>query len=66
MTGSQAAAPETLTRLLMLGFLGKLLFLPLVLAYLVAVVLAVVEVGRARERSAKDEADHHSEPLGRQ
>ncbi|HTO44635.1 MAG TPA: hypothetical protein VML56_11205 [Burkholderiales bacterium] len=54
-----------MTRNLMIDFVGKLLFLPLVLAYVVAVALALVEAARSREESARDERDDHRERLGR-
>lgn len=62
---SPAACARDVTRNLMIDFVGKLLFLPLVLAYVVAVALALVEAARSREESARDERDDHRERLGR-
>ena len=50
----------------MLDFVGKALFLPLVLAYVVALALALIEAVRSRAESAQDKPDDHREPLGRQ
>ena len=63
---SPAACAKDVTRNLMIDFVGKLLFLPLVLAYVVALALALIEVARSRAESAQDEPDDHRERLGRQ
>ena len=63
---SPAACAKDVTRNLMIDFVGKLLFLPLVLAYVVALALALVEAARSHTESAQGERDDRRERLGRQ
>ena len=63
---SPVRCTRDVTRNLVIDFVSKLLFLPLVLAYVVALALALVEAGRSHKRSERDEPHDHGERVGRQ